>query len=516
MSLCDRMLIAFLMLGSTLVWTRASGQGFNRRYDLLGQNNWQAGFGIEVAAGGFMIIGNTAAFTNDGGYYEPIVFSILLDSDGVPFDSDTLVVTDHALYPGAWNCMNRRAAGGYISGGSSFSQTETQRFALYKVAGDGEIQFVEQYGAEGEESIGRQAMECKDGGFLMVGETSEFGVIDGMLLKTDSAGVVEWERSYGEPLWRDYLSSVDTTLDDGYFTGGSYRIGEENLQQWVQRINSVGDTIWTRLWGSEYNDSPARVTTKTNGNVLTASAWNYAPNSSASQAYMAELDQNSGVFIWENWYGPILNYTTLRVAKEISPGGGHIAVGMAFAENTNFFLGIMLRTADNGDSLWLRRYFYYDSLMTDGIGELNDVLPTLDGGFIACGFTMGPYAGPYPPGYSDDLWVVKVDSLGCIVPGCDDFSTVITVQATNLKDALAVFPNPARESTTVKVTLPASSPFIESLRLRLVNAQGQEVLMQKAVLAENNLSVEGEAAGLYYIHLTSGTTWLSGTKLIIE
>ena len=173
---------------------------------------------------------------------------------------------------------------------------------------------------------------------------------------------------------------------------------------------------------------------------------------------MAELDQNNGEFIWEKWYGPVLNYTTLRVAKEISPVGGHIATGMAFAENSNFWQGILLRTADNGDSLWMRRYFYYDSLMTDGQGELNDVVPTLDGGFIACGFTQGSYTGPYPPGYSQDIWVVKVDSLGCIIPGCDDFSTVITEQATNLKEALAVYPNPVSSlnghgSTTVKVTL---------------------------------------------------------------
>jgi len=66
----------------------------------------------------------------------------------------------------------------------------------------------------------------------------------------------------------------------------------------------------------------------------------------------------------------------------------------------------------------------------------------------------------------------KVDSLGCIIPGCDDFSTVITVQATNLKEALAVYPNPAHSSTTVNVTLPRSTPFLGEHRLRMVSAHG--------------------------------------------
>ncbi len=90
------------------------------------------------------------------------------------------------------------------------------------------------------------------------------------------------------------------------------------------------------------------------------------------------------------------------------------------------------------------------------------------------------------------------------------------MQATNLRDALAVYPNPARESTTVNVALSAGSSLVADLRLRLVSAQGQEVLVQRAALGENQLSLHGLAGGIHYLHLTSGTTWLSGTKLLVE
>ncbi len=119
-------------------------------------------------------------------------------------------------------------------------------------------------------------------------------------------------------------------------------------------------------------------------------------------------------------------------------------------------------------------------------------------------------------GLTQDIWVVKVDSLGCIIPGCDDFSTVITVQATNLGSALSVYPNPARQSTTVKVTLSAGSSLVADLRLRLVSAQGQEVLVQRAAIGENQLSLHELAGGIYYLHLTSGSTWMSGVKLVVE
>ena len=85
-----------------------------------------------------------------------------------------------------------------------------------------------------------------------------------------------------------------------------------------------------------------------------------------------------------------------------------------------------------------------------------------------------------------------------------------------MKGALVVYPNPARDQTTVKVTLPLSSPFVKDLRLRLVSAVGQEVHVHKAMIGENALDLSGLAAGVYYLHLTSVSTWLSGTKLIIE
>jgi len=48
----------------------------------------------------------------------------------------------------------------------------------------------------------------------------------------------------------------------------------------------------------------------------------------------------------------------------------------------------------------------------------------------------------------------------------------------------------------------------------LVSTQGQEVLVQKAVMGENALDLRALQAGLYYLHLTNGSTWLGGIKLV--
>ena len=353
----------------------------------------------------------------------------------------------------------------------------------------------------------------------MVGQTDNVGWIDGMLLKTDSSGALQWEHNYGGPL-RDYLWAVDTASNDDVFVCGSLRVTEGDIDWWLMRTDPAGDTIWSRTWGSSnVHDLIPSITTKSNGNPLFASAWTDGQDASWNSAvYMAELHQDDGHIIWARTYGPVLDFTILRVAKEKAPSQGHIAAGMAFPDNSNFFQGLLLRTADNGDSLWLRRYFYYDSLMTDGMGEFNDVVPTLDGGFVACGFTVGAYTGPYPPSYSQDIWVVKVDSLGCIVPGCN-IPMGITSQATNMGYALVLYPNPVRDQLHVAIKLPVNFKAEGPLVLTVVSMAGElvrQVTVPTSAPSDVMLDVMGLAAGAYTLHLSDGHTWIAGKKFVVE
>lgn len=516
MRLRDTLLIATLVHGG--YFPHASAQSYMRRYDVIGQDRYDIGFSIErTGEGHYLVLGDGAFILDDSIYYDPVLHSLLIDEDGSVIASDTLIHLNHAVFPGWANCMNSCADGSFISGGSTYSQSETQRFALWKIETNGQISMLGEYGPEGEEWIGRQVVASKDGGCMLVGEASAPGVGDAMLIKTDSAGEAQWTRTYGSSTYFDYFLCADTTADDdGFFAGGQTWDPVGKQQFWVLRVDAEGDTVWSKVWGSPYDEYYAHLTTKANGNPIVANSWAYGPMYLQMRAYMTELDASDGSFVWQREYGSNENTTELYTAKEVAPGEGHIAVGFTYAPSSNFIQGLLLRTADNGDSLWMRSYFYYDSLMTDGLGELKDVVPTGDGGFIACGYTFGSYTGPFPEQYSQDTWIVKVDSLGCIIPGCDDFNTVVTVQVTNLKNALTVYPNPAREGVTVKVTLPLGSPFSENLHLRLVSAEGKEVLVQRALLGENEVYVNGLGAGVYYAHLTSGSTWLSGTKLIVE
>ena len=227
--------------------------------------------------------------------------------------------------------------------------------------------------------------------------------------------------------------------------------------------------------------------------------------------YLAKLDSSDGSIIWERQYGPATYSTTFFTGKE-RPNGDLIAAGVCYYDGEQ--QGLLLRTTSEGDSIWMRSYYSQDTLLDDGNGRFYDVLPTADGGFIAAGSAYFSASGNNPPGISQDTWVVKVDSMGCIVPGCD--ATGVSELATNLQDALTVFPNPAHGQVLVQVELPPSLCGKSALQLSIVDNQGQVVEVHPVRDGSNTLSLARLASGLYYLHLTAGNQWYSGTKLIVE
>ena len=396
--------------------------------------------------------------------------------------------------------------------------------ALFIFNGTGVLDTMYTYGGQNETWIGRQAKQTLDGGYVLCGDVNVTNG-NGFLLRTDSAGELLWAREYGGSS-TDYMVSVDL-VGTGFYLGGMYRNVPSNYQIWTIRIDQDGEIIWERRWGGPFNDSNGHVQTTSDGHVLVAGNWPTAAGTySNSYIFLAKLDSSNGASIWENRYGPATINTTIFAVKEITPFGDLIATGQTTPEVLEEY-GVLLRTAANGDSLWMRYYQYSDSIISGGAGQLRDVLPTPDGGFIAVGAAYG--ISQNGQSYGQDVWVIKVDSMGCLEPGCH-LLTGIESQVTNLQGALTVAPNPVRSGAAVQVSisLPPSITPQGPLRLSVVSSEGRVVREQligeggrralQGTQQEAMLTAlpAGLSAGLYHLHLSDGARWLAGAKVVVE
>jgi hypothetical protein len=116
------------------------------------------------------------------------------------------------------------------------------------------------------------------------------------------------------------------------------------------------------------------------------------------------------------------------------------------------------------------------------------------------------------------MWVIKTDSMGCLVPGCD-LITGLNSQVTNLREALTLWPNPTAGPLEVKIALPGSGPTEGPLRLVVTSLDGR-LIQERNLPAERyqqvRLDLGQEAAGLYSVHLVEGGRWLAGVKVVVE
>ena len=499
----------------------AAAQTINLRIDPFDQGYGETAWAIERNADGKFIAFVSAPF-HDSLYYSSVVTSILIDPNGQVLNVDRVTDPTHATYPGWNNSSAPRSDGGFVIGGGNFTFDSVgnwiQRPVLYLSDENGSFEQQIPLGPDNQEWIGRQAKQTPDGGYVICGEASMDSVqTDAFVIKTDSLGHEEWRRTYGGSNI-DYSVAIDNKIGGGYFLGGEYSHSSGNSDLWVLALNDTGGVNWEKRWGGPWKEPNAHITTAADGNVLVASCMAYGPNWWIRR-YLAKLDAGTGDIIWQHEYGNIAyNYPVLNVVQEVTPGGDLIS-----ASGEHYFsqyFGILLRTTSEGDSLWMRSYMYVDSIVDAGGGLFRDVIPTPDGGFVACGTAL-PVTQDGVAVYSQDAWVVKTDSMGCIEPGCN-LITGMEAQITNLRDALRVYPNPVPRggSLQVAIELPESFTVQGSLRLTITDALGRLVLEQQLATGARsaNLPITGALAvpGLYHLHLSDASRWISGATFVVE
>ncbi|MCC6400386.1 MAG: hypothetical protein IT227_06455 [Flavobacteriales bacterium] len=344
-----------------------------------------------------------------------------------------------------------------------------------------------------------------DGGFAVAG-FSDPGLNQFYLMRFADNGDTLWTRTLGNPQLSEMAYSIDTTADGGFILAG-YKVqtgGQYDMH--VMKTDANGQLQWQRSYGSPWSDNVGFITRHSAGGYLLAGARRLRAQDLPKPALYRLAED--GIAQWSQVYPEHGNRVFFTRPIEMGDGGCVVG-GTASDTLTGTVLGMAMRLAVDGDPIWHRTY------STNNVLDqyVYDIRRTLDGGFILAGTAFDSAL------VSQDAWLVKVDSFGCLVPGCQVFDAVVE-QVTDLRDALRVWPNPVQVQGQVQVAieLPAGFSARGALRLALTDAQGRLVQEETLPQAVSGFSFPLSAfpPGLYHVHLLDGSRWLSGAKVVVS
>ena len=356
------------------------------------------GYGIQQTRDrGYIVSGITASSGAGGG--DLWVFK--LDSNGT-------IQWQRIYGGGARDCaypIQQTSDGGYVVAGETYSFGAGENdFWILKLDPAGLNQWQYTYGGSKIE-FPYSLQQTGDGGYIVAGQSDSFGNngADFWILKLNSTGAIQWQRTYGG--WeKECPYSIQKTKDGGFIVAGETRsFGAGDNDFWIVKISSTGSIDWQYTYGgSGYERAYYIQQTSEGGYVVAGSTDSFGAG--GDDFWILKLN-STGAITWQHTYGGDSHERPHSIRQ--TGDEGYVVIGYTFSfgiGEANFWI---LKLNPTGAIEWQQTF---------GRGHFNDpnsLQQTNDGGYIINGFTDSFGAGKY------DFLVVKIDSNGYIDPTCE-------------------------------------------------------------------------------------------------
>lgn len=272
-------------------------------------------------------------------------------------DTGALVSKSERLRGGAVNSLTAILSvqpapinGGYIAaGGGTFTDSSFAGAGFHTGSGGDAmlikyndtlgIEWLKYYGGTGltgfYSDAFSKAIETADGGYIAIGVTaSQNGDLTGIktyttapvywIVKLDSIGNIQWQKTYGgdRKLPNNFLytynanSIIENAADSTYMIIGTTASQNGDVwgahghnDIWVLKLNSIGDTLWTRAYGGSGNDQAFSLFKTGDGNyIITGSTGSTDGDISVlgSGAWRFKINSSDGSIIWQRREGDVI------------------------------------------------------------------------------------------------------------------------------------------------------------------------------------------------------------------
>ena len=246
-------------------------------------------------------------------------------------------------------CAQPTADGGYILAGCTFSTNGPFSINhgyldawVLKISNTGNVQWQNCYGGSENDRFS-SIQPTADGGYIMAGYTqsnngdvtSNHGSMDGWVVKINSTGSLEWQKSFGGTSV-DQFYSIRPTPDGGYImagesisNNGDVTGNHGNSDAWLLKINNIGNLVWQKCLGGTNLDHAKSIQLTSDGSYIMAgltSSTNgdVSGNTGFWNAWIVKIS-TTGNIQWQKCLGGV--HDEFATCIEPTPDGGYIFTG---------------------------------------------------------------------------------------------------------------------------------------------------------------------------------------------
>ncbi|MHC3128714.1 MAG: hypothetical protein IBV52_01370 [Candidatus Bathyarchaeota archaeon] len=299
----------------------------------------------------------------------------------------------------AGNSLIATSDGGYAVAGYTPNGFTLPDFQLIKIDASGNLEWNQTYGGSKRE-VAYSVVETPDGGYALAGYIESYRAkwCDCWLVKTDVAGNMEWNRTYGGPEF-DTARSVIVTSDGGFIIAGyrDYQANWVKAKFWLIKTDASGNMLWNKTYSYRIDEHAECMIETADGGFVLAGSTGFL---SDRTIWVVKTDEYGNVE-WNKTYGD----GVARGLVELS-GGGYVFAGG----------NRLIKTDAEGNTVWSNTY---------DADAINSVIQTSDGGYALAGTKQNKF------------WVAKTDEYG-VIPEFPSWTPVLVMVA-SLTAVIAVY-----------------------------------------------------------------------------
>lgn len=305
------------------------------------------------------------------------------------------------------------------------------------------------YGGNANERLNK-IISTSDGGYLLCGESesgisgdktiTNFGLFDYWIIKTNSTGIIQWQKNFGGSN-QDRRPKIIETTDAGFLIAGD---SDSNISgnktenthgfndYWIIKLDYNGTIEWQNTIGANYSDIIDSIIQSPDGGYLLAGS-SVSDNSGDKSEnnvgfpfglpyytyfdyWIVKIDA-LGNIQWDNTIGSKVT-DAVTVALN-APDGGYLIGGYTSCDISGDQIGPcygdtdgwIIKVDDDGNTQWQKK------LGGNLYDEIDSAIATSDDGYLIGLVSKSDISGNKSENCrgEQDFWIVKIDALGNVL-----------------------------------------------------------------------------------------------------